>query len=95
MLALLYGPLAAPGVYGDRDMVALLPHSYFKGYMHLIFCSLSKCPQSYPELLNLLEEADGSVEVTSWRERILGCLLTPPVSPSYADLSPASEEMHL
>ena len=57
--------------HGQRDLMLYTGRAhFFKRYMirgahHLVFYSLPECAHFYPELVNLLEEAEGSAQVTS------------------------------
>ncbi|CAM9951142.1 unnamed protein product [Discosporangium mesarthrocarpum] len=55
---------------GDRDIMLYTGRAHFfnryviRGIHHLVFYSLPEFPQFYPELVNLLEEADSVTAVT-------------------------------
>ncbi|CAN0095965.1 unnamed protein product [Ectocarpus sp. 12 AP-2014] len=55
---------------GDRDLLLYTGRAHFfnryciRGIHHLIFYSLPECPQFYPEMVNLLEEAESVTAVT-------------------------------
>ncbi|CAM9834340.1 unnamed protein product [Scytosiphon promiscuus] len=55
---------------GDRDILLYTGRAHFfnryciRGIHHLIFYSLPECPQFYPEMVNLLEEAESVAAVT-------------------------------
>eukprot|EP00903_Cladosiphon_okamuranus_P017494 g16114.t1 len=55
---------------GDRDLLLYTGRAHFfnryciRGIHHLIFYSLPECPQFYPEMVNLLEEAESVAAVT-------------------------------
>jgi U3 small nucleolar RNA-associated protein 25 len=57
--------------HGQRDLMLYTGRAHFfkryrvRGARHLVFYGLPEHPQFYPELVNLLEEAESGAEVTS------------------------------
>lgn len=57
--------------HGQRDIMLYTGRAHFfrrymiRGAHHLVLYGLPECPQFYPELVNLLEEADTTAQTTS------------------------------